>query len=71
MCAKLNITPEKSYYIGDSDVDMRTAINAKMTGVGVLWGFRDAQELENAGAAKLVSTPIEILQLLQVEQTII
>ncbi len=35
-----------------------------LTGVGVLWGFRDAQELEGAGASKLVGTPLEILDLL-------
>ncbi len=64
MCTKLDVLPEESFYIGDSDVDMYTAVNAGMTGVGVLWGFRDAQELEDAGASKLVGTPLEILDLL-------
>ncbi|PID76152.1 MAG: HAD family hydrolase [Deltaproteobacteria bacterium] len=60
----LDVLPEESFYVGDSDVDMHTAANAGMTGVGVLWGFRDAQELEGAGASKLVGTPLEILDLL-------
>ncbi len=64
MCTKLDVLPEESFYVGDSDVDMHTAANAGMTGVGVLWGFRDAQELEGAGASKLVGTPLEILDLL-------
>lgn len=32
-------------YIGDSDVDIRTAANAGMTGVWVSWGFRTREEM--------------------------
>lgn len=37
-------------YVGDSNVDMTTALNAGLTSCGVLWGFRDRIELETAGA---------------------
>ncbi len=36
----------KPLYVGDSGVDMQTALNAHITACGVLWGFRDRKELE-------------------------
>lgn len=33
-------------YIGDSDVDMQTGKNAKVTTVGVTWGYKSKQEIE-------------------------
>lgn len=36
----------KPLYVGDSGVDMQTAQNAGITACGVLWGFRDREELE-------------------------
>lgn len=50
-------------YIGDSDVDMQTAINAGVESVGVSWGFRGAEELRQSGAAHIVAHPSEILQI--------
>ena len=55
---------EEVLYFGDSDVDMQTAINAKLIGVGVLWGFRDRKELEENGAKYIVDKPSKILDLL-------
>ena len=52
-------------YIGDSAVDMQTAKNAGLTAVGVSWGFRAADELEQAGADALVDTPAALLPLFE------
>lgn len=41
----LNSTKEEAFYIGDSEVDIDTAINAKMECLVVSWGFRDYEEL--------------------------
>ena len=41
---------EKCLYVGDSEVDVTTAANAGVPCLTVLWGFRDREELENAGA---------------------
>lgn len=61
---EIGCVPGDILYFGDSGVDMETARNAGMTAVGVLWGFRDREELIEHGAEKLVKQPEEILQLL-------
>jgi len=60
----LNIPPGEFLFLGDSGVDMETAIAAGMFPVGVLWGFRDAEELRKSGAQALISHPLEVLNLL-------
>ncbi len=60
----LGVSAHECLFVGDSAVDMHTAKNANITSVGVLWGFRTKEELESAGAAHIVSTPQEILDLL-------
>ncbi|MCX5779768.1 MAG: HAD family hydrolase [Firmicutes bacterium] len=64
---ELHISPSETLYIGDSDVDIYTAHNAGVKAVGVTWGFRDQQELEDAGADYIVVSPSEILTLASVE----
>lgn len=60
----LNVQPDEALYIGDSDVDMRTAKAAHMTAIGALWGFRDEESLKNAGADHLVAHPEDLIQLI-------
>lgn len=50
-------------YVGDSGVDMETARRACVESVGVTWGFRSIQELQQAYADHIVSTPAQILDL--------
>ena len=47
--AMKDIGVERCVYVGDSEVDVLTAKNAGMPCVGVLWGFRDKEDLEAAG----------------------
>lgn len=62
--AVLGVKKENTLYIGDSDVDVFTGKNALVKTCGVLWGFRERDELESAGADFIVSEPKEILKLL-------
>lgn len=55
--------PEETLFIGDSGVDMQTAANAGMIGVGVLWGFRKEDELLAHGAKHLIKHPLELLKI--------
>jgi phosphoglycolate phosphatase len=50
-------------FVGDTAVDMQTAVRAGMLPVGVLWGFRDEAELREAGARHLLRHPSELLTL--------
>lgn len=58
------IKGEEMLYLGDTAVDMNTAKGAGMVPVGVLWGFREKEELEQSGARHLISHPLELLELL-------
>ncbi len=60
----LNTEPENILYLGDSSVDMQTAVAAGMFPAGVLWGFRSAKELNDSGAKALLERPLEIISLL-------
>ena len=44
-------------------MDMETATKSGMSAIGVLWGFRTKQELQDAGAKHIVRGPEEILDL--------
>ena len=45
---------EDAVYVGDSEVDVKTAANAGLPCVSVTWGFRDERVLLDAGAKTLV-----------------
>ncbi len=49
-------------YIGDTATDIETAKNAGLYSIGVLWGFRDEEELRNAGADMIISDPMDIAE---------
>jgi len=61
---KLGVLPENTLMVGDSDVDMITAVNAGLIAVGVSWGFRDTSLLLDHGAAYIVDSPMEIINIL-------
>lgn len=63
---EIGVEPGEIVYLGDTDVDMRTAVRAGMHPVGVTWGFRDAAELMAAGAEKLIGKPQELLKYVTV-----
>lgn len=61
---KLGIPSDKCIFIGDTDVDIQTAKNANMFAVGVLWGFREKEELLSNGAQFLLSKPMDLIEIL-------
>ena len=61
----LNTKPENSVYIGDSDVDIETAKNAKLPCISVTWGFRDRNFLAGHGGKIFIDNPMEIFTKLQ------
>ena len=61
---ELNSRPEECIYIGDSEVDIKTAENAGIPCVSVLWGFRDRDFLEEQGGKSFVENPMDILKIM-------
>ncbi len=64
-----NLSPKETMFIGDSGVDMETAINGGMIAGGVLWGFRSHEELEKTGADYLFETPSDIRRIILEESS--
>ena len=64
LAGQMKLAPADFLYLGDSGVDMKTAVAAGMYPVGALWGFRTADELMDGGAKALVKTPADVLPLL-------
>ena len=56
------LSPQEIAFIGDSDVDMQTAVNAGMLAIGVEWGFRSVAELLESGAQCILQKPEELLK---------
>lgn len=54
------VQEEETLYVGDSGVDMQTAINAGVTSCGVTWGFRPRTELESFHPDHIVDNAEEI-----------
>jgi len=52
-------------YVGDSEVDIRTAENAGVACISVTWGFRDRDLLEREGAKQIIDDPSELLQFVE------
>lgn len=59
---ELGALPEECVYVGDSEVDIRTAANAGIPCISVTWGFKTKEFLEMHGASVTVDTPEELLQ---------
>lgn len=57
---EFNFAPEDAVYVGDSDVDIMTAKNSKISCISVTWGFRDEKFLLKNGATILINAPSEI-----------
>jgi phosphoglycolate phosphatase len=57
----LGLRPAEVLYAGDTNTDMQTARRAGMYAVGVLWGFREREELLESGAQSLAARPADIL----------
>lgn len=61
---KLDSSKETAVYIGDSEVDCITARNSGIPCIGVTWGFRDREVLEENGADFIADTTQDVLQFI-------
>ncbi|MDP4132841.1 MAG: HAD family hydrolase [Bacillota bacterium] len=63
MVKELGADKEKSFFVGDTYVDIATGKAAGLYSIGVLWGFRDEKELLEAGADIIISDAREIVKI--------
>ncbi len=61
----LRVNPARCAFVGDTPVDMQTAVNAGMIPIGVTWGYRPEMLLRRAGAAAICETPAELPDLIR------
>ncbi len=60
---ELGVSKEEAIFVGDSDVDVMTAMNAEVECISVTWGFRDRNVLMRHGASIFINKPIELLDI--------
>lgn len=63
--AALGAEKSRAVYVGDSEVDVETARNAGMACIAVSWGFRDREQLVEAGAREIAADAAELRALLE------
>ncbi len=61
----LGVKKEETLYVGDSEIDMLTAINAGLKSVGVLWGFRTKEQLIEKGGKVFAENAKELYDLIE------
>jgi phosphoglycolate phosphatase len=61
VAAEMGVAAPQVLFLGDTKVDMKTAVAAGMFPAGALWGFRSEAELRSSGAAALIATPLDLL----------
>ena len=65
LCARaMGVPAPDAVCVGDSGIDIVTAKNAGMGSVGVLWGFREEEELAGAGADHIAADPASLGRIL-------
>ncbi len=61
---KLGISEKECAFLGDSGVDMQTAVNSGCLPIGVTWGLRTEDELKANGAKYLIHKPNDIAEFI-------
>jgi len=61
----LDLPGEACCFLGDTAIDMQTAVAAEMIPIGVSWGFRPREELIEHGAVRVIDRPGELLTLVE------
>lgn len=61
---RLSLPPQKIAYLGDSSIDMQTAVAAGMFPIGALWGFRSREELLAHKAEAVIGRSEELIGII-------
>ena len=61
----MKLDKQEVLYVGDSEVDIRTAKNANLKSIGCKWGFRKEQVLIEEGATYIIDKPQEMIDIIE------
>ena len=64
LAAAPGVSGDETVYVGDSNVDMQTGLNAGVRTIGVTWGFRTREELASYSPFALADSPAELTELI-------
>ncbi|MBQ9965573.1 MAG: HAD family hydrolase [Clostridia bacterium] len=64
---EMGVEPNECAFVGDSGMDMLTAVNTGALPIGVSWGFRGREELLENGAQYIIDAPLHIMDVLEKE----
>ncbi|MGI6360030.1 MAG: HAD family hydrolase [Acholeplasmatales bacterium] len=62
--ASLGVSNDETLYIGDTETDMKTAMNSNVRAIAVTYGFRSKEELEIYKPYKIINTMEELLDII-------
>lgn len=60
----LGVKPEECAFVGDTGMDVAAGVNAGAFPIGVLWGFREKEELVRFGAKAFAENAAELREVL-------
>jgi len=58
---ELGLTPANVIFMGDSEIDMETAVSSGCYPLGVSWGYRPRKIINDAGARRIIDEPLELM----------
>lgn len=61
--AEAGADPSRTIVVGDTAYDMGMARSAGASGIGAAWGYHEAQEMLDAGAAAVAEAPADVVGL--------
>ncbi len=61
----LGVRPARCVFVGDSEFDMITAVNAGMFPLGVSWGYRPVLLLKRHGAKAVCDAPADLADMIE------
>lgn len=64
----LGVSRDEAVYVGDSEVDLKTAENSGLKCIAVTWGFRDRDFLFECGAKNVIDNTAELLPLVRKDE---
>ena len=64
LIADWGVPASATAFLGDSEVDVQTALSAGCVPLGAGWGFRSPEDLKAAGAVEVFSTPADFFKFI-------